>query len=60
MDKKDWLPARIRVLEERLLELRAEWENADLEKREKITTEGLNKKTELYILQKVLKNRKEF
>lgn len=60
MDKKDWLPARIRVLEERLLELRAEWENADLEKREKITIEGLNKKTELYILQKVLKNRKEF
>lgn len=60
MDKKDWLPARIRVLEERLLELRAEWESADLEKREKITIEGLNKKTELYILQKVLKNRKEF
>lgn len=57
MKDRDWLKSRIVVLEERLQELRVEWITADKEKRGKIETEAINKKTELFVLTKVYKNR---
>lgn len=59
MKDRDWLKSRIVVLEERLQELRVEWITADKEKRGKIETEAINKKTELFVLTKVYKNRKK-